>query len=347
VGPVTPRRLRAGDTVAIVSPSWGGPQKFPRIYERGLAVLGDELGLRVREMPHARSDGDWLAAHPEDRAADLEAALRDPEVRGIWCSIGGDDSIRLLPHLDPSLPAADPKILVGFSDATTLLVWMRTNGLVAYHGPSVMAGIAQWRSFPPAFGEQLRAVLFGAERPPSLRPFPSFSEGYPDWADPTSSGATRPTQPGRPWAWLNGSPGPFEGELFGGSSEALDWLKGTPFFPPSEFFDGKLLVLETSEEVPPPRAVARSLRNYGVSGILDRVAGILLGRPRGYSDDARADLATRVRAVVADEFGRKELPVVTELDFGHTDPQWVLPIGVRARLDPTGPALTLLGPTVA
>ncbi|MCI4327692.1 MAG: LD-carboxypeptidase [Thermoplasmata archaeon] len=347
MGPVTPGRLRPGDTVAIVRPSWGGPSRFPGIYEQGLAVLRDELGLQVREMPHARSDADWLAAHPEARAADLEAALRDPEVRAIWCSIGGDDSIRLLPRLDASVPAAHPKVLVGYSESTTLLVWMRRNGVVAYHGPSVMAGIAQWRALPPEFGQQLRAVLFGGGSPPGLRPFRSYSEGYPDWAKSESLGATHPTQPGRPWAWLNGPPGPFEGELFGGCHEVLHSMHGTPYFPPPEFFEGKLLVLETSEEVPPPRTVARTLRTYGVAGILDRISGILLGRPRGYSDEARADLATRDHSAVTDEFGRSELPVVSELDFGHTDPQWVLPIGVRARVDPVGPTLTFLEPTVA
>jgi muramoyltetrapeptide carboxypeptidase LdcA involved in peptidoglycan recycling len=346
MAPVTPGRLRRGDTVAIVSPSWGGPSRFPAVYEHGLAILREELGLTVREMPHARADADWLSAHPEARASDIEAALQDPEVRGIWCSIGGDDSLRILPHLDPSLPAKRPKVLVGFSDSTTLLVWMRRNGVVSFHGPSILAGISQWRTFPPEFGEQLRAVLFGGAAETRYVAFPSFSEGYPDWGDPAHLGRTHPKRPSEPWNWWN-APRAVEGELFGGNFEALEFLKGTPFFPPPEFFDDKLLFLETSEEVPPPKAVARGLRNYGVAGILDRIAGLLIARPRGYSEEARGELHRRVRSVVVDEFGRSELPVVIGLPFGHTDPQWVLPLGVRARLEPVGPTFSLLQPAVA
>ncbi|MCI4369724.1 MAG: LD-carboxypeptidase [Thermoplasmata archaeon] len=346
MGPVTPGRLRRGDTVAVLSPSWGGPSRFPAVYERGLAVLREELGLEVREMAHVRTDAGSLAAHPEDRAADVAAALEDPAVRGIWCTVGGDDSVRILRHLDPALPARHPKVMVGFSDATPLLVWMRLHGVVSYHGPSVMAGIAQWRALAPEFGPQVKAVLFGGGAGHRYRPFPAFSEGYPDWGDPTTLGATHPSRPNEPWHWVN-APRPSEGELFGGNLEILDLLKGTPFFPPPEFFDGKLLFLETSEEAPTPKSVGRSLRNYGVSGILDRIAGLLVGRPRGYTADARAELDRRLRDVVVEEFGLTDLPVVTGLDFGHTDPQWVLPLGVRARIEPDGPTFTLLQPGVA
>ncbi|HXQ49048.1 MAG TPA: S66 peptidase family protein [Thermoplasmata archaeon] len=346
MAPVTPGRLRQGDTVAVVSPSWGGPSRFPAIYELGLSVLREELGLRVREMPNARTDADWLALHPEARAADLTAALEDPEVRGIWCSIGGEDSMRLLPHLDSSLPLRHPKVLVGYSDSTTLLIWMRTHGVVSFHGPSIMAGIAQWRSLPPEFAEQLRSVLFEPDGGHQYRPFPWFSEGYENWGEPASIGTTKPHQPSEPWRWLN-APRRFEGELFGGNLETLDLLKGTRFFPFPEFFDGQVLFLETSEEHPPPKAVGASLRNYGVSGILGRLSGLLLARPRGYSAEERKELDDRVRAVVVDEFGLTDLPVVTGLDFGHTDPQWVLPLGGRVRLDPEGPTFTLTEPAVA
>jgi len=346
MAPVTPGRLRRGDTVAIVSPSWGGPSRFPAIYELGLSVLREELGLNVREMPNARADADWVAAHPEARAADLTAALEDPEVRGIWCSIGGDDSMRVLPHLDPTLPGRHPKAVVGYSDSTTILTWMRTNGVVAFHGPSVMAGIAQWRSFPPEFGAQLRAVLVDGVPGHRYERFPTFSEGYRDWGELASVGQTNPTKPSQPWRWLNGRR-TFEGELFGGNLETLDLLKGTPFFPPPGFFDGQVLFLETSEEHPTPKTVGRSLRNYGLAGILGRLAGLLIARPRGYSVDERDELDQRVRAVVVDEFGQTELPVVTGLDFGHTDPQWVLPLGGRVRVEPEGPTFTLLEPAVA
>jgi muramoyltetrapeptide carboxypeptidase LdcA involved in peptidoglycan recycling len=344
--PVPPGRLHRGDTVAVVSPSWGGPSRYPAIYDLGLSVLRDELGLQVREMSNARADAEWLSRHPEARAADLTAAFEDPDVRGIWCSIGGDDSMRLLPLLDPTLPRRHPKVVVGYSDSTAVLAWVRANGVVAFHGPSVMAGIAQWRSLPPEFGAQLRSVLFEGRPGHRYRPFSTFSEGYPDWGDAATLGRTQAPQPSEPWNWLNGRTR-VEGELFGGSLETLDHLKGTPFFPPPEFFDGKVLFLETSEEHPTPLTVGRSIRNYGVAGILPRLRGLVLGRARGYSAEEREELDRRVRSVVVEEFGCTDLPIVTRLDFGHTDPQWVLPVGGQVRLDPEGPSFMLTEPAVA
>ncbi|MCI4325015.1 MAG: LD-carboxypeptidase [Thermoplasmata archaeon] len=346
MGPVKPGRLRRGDTVAIVSPSWGGPSRFPAVYEHGLRALERELGLVVREMPNARLDADESARHPEKRAGDINAAFDDPEVRAIWCSIGGNDAMRIVRYLDPELPRRHPKVVVGYSDSVTLLTWVRRCGVVSFHGPSIMAGISQWSAMPPSFGEQLRAVLVDPAARYEYRPFPHFSEGYLDWGDPASLGRTKPTRPSESPHVLNGDRAA-EGELFGGCIETLEGLKGTPQFPPTEFFSGTLLFLETSEEHPPPKAVVRWLRNYGVSGVLDRLAGLLFARPRGYTDAERRELDAGIRQVILEEFGRTDLPIVTGFDFGHTDPQWVLPVGGRARLDPITGTLTLTEPAVA
>jgi muramoyltetrapeptide carboxypeptidase LdcA involved in peptidoglycan recycling len=86
------------------------------------------------------------------------------------------------------------------------------------------------------------------------------------------------------------------------------------------------------------------LRAFGVQGIFDRVAGVLVGRARDHSAAERATLEATIQAVVADEFGRPDLPIVANLDFGHTDPQWVLPLGVRAELDVDARTLRLVEP---
>ena len=94
---IKPPRLRGGDRVAVVTPCWGGPAIFPARYEAGKHVLTKEFGLEVVETAHALKDAAWLCAHPEARAADLIGAFTDPSIRGVIASIGGDDSIRLIP----------------------------------------------------------------------------------------------------------------------------------------------------------------------------------------------------------------------------------------------------------
>src|SRR5215813_1797426 len=115
---IKPRALHPGDRVAAISLSGGWPSVYPGAYCDGKRQLEEAFGVQVIESRHTLADADWLAAHPEARAADLVKALRDPSINGIISTIGGDDSIRMLPFLDLSVIRENPKIFLGYSDAT-------------------------------------------------------------------------------------------------------------------------------------------------------------------------------------------------------------------------------------
>ena len=138
-----PKRLSSGDRIAVVSPSWGGPGTFPHRYQAGRQQLEEVFGLEVIEMPHALASADFVSAHPELRAADLHQAFADPTISGIFASIGGDDAIRLLPHLNLDLIRQNPKVFLGFSDTTAIHLACLTAGLTSFYGPSIMAGFAE------------------------------------------------------------------------------------------------------------------------------------------------------------------------------------------------------------
>jgi muramoyltetrapeptide carboxypeptidase LdcA involved in peptidoglycan recycling len=330
---IKPRRLKPGDTVAVISPSWGGPDLFPAIYEKGLQVLQEELGLEIKEFPTARAEDDFLYHNPKLRAEDVNRAFADPEVKAIIATIGGDDSVRILPYLDPDLMRKNPKILMGFSDTTTLLVYGNLQGLVTFHGPSLMAGLTQWPSFPETFSGHVKTMLFEGPAAYAYSPYEVWSEGYPDWGQPEEAGKINAVQPNETrWQWLQGE-GVARGELFGGCIEILEFLKGTLYWPQPAFWQGKILFLEISEEKPSPTQVKYMLRNYGVQGVFEGVQAVLFGRPRDYTLEEKESLTEGIRAVVATEFGRPDLPVVLNMDFGHTDPQFILPLGVKAEID--------------
>ena len=143
-----PSRLVEGDTVALISPSWGAPSIYPDIFERGVKEL-ENLGLKTKEFPTARMNAEMLYENPMLRAEDVVQAFADPDVKAIVTSIGGDDSVRILDHVDWGIIQKNPKIFMGFSDTTTLLVALNMGGLVTFHGPSIMAGLAQINAFPP------------------------------------------------------------------------------------------------------------------------------------------------------------------------------------------------------
>jgi muramoyltetrapeptide carboxypeptidase LdcA involved in peptidoglycan recycling len=327
-----PERLHIDDTVAIISPSWGGPSVFPHIYELGLGLL-QRWGLHVVEYPTARMAAAELAAKPELRAADFNRAFEDPKVKAIIASIGGDDSHRILPFLDAGLIAANPKILMGYSDTSTLHTFCQQFGLVTLHGPSIMAGFAQMAAMPD-YAAHVKAMLFRPTETHRYLPYAAYSDGYPDWRTEAKAGQVNEPRTHEGWRLLQGQ-GAVEGRLFGGCLDVFAGLRGGAFWPSGDFWRDRILFIETSEEAPGPALVADMLREWGRDGIWERAAALLVGRAARYDDAAKLALDRMLVEIVAGECGRPDLPIVTNMDFGHTDPQFVLPQGIGARLDCT------------
>lgn len=337
---VKPDRLKQGDTIAIVSPSWGGPSVFPHIYENGLKLL-KEFGLKVKEYPTARAEADYLRANPQMRAKDINDAFEDSEVKAIFTSIGGDDSVRILPYLDKGKIQSNAKLLIGYSDTTNLHVFCNQLGLVTYYGPSIMAGFSQVDSLPKNFKEHLRYMLFDAESDYEYAAYDEYCDGYPDWSNKENTGKVNTLKKNNGWRWLQGND-KVQGELFGGCMEVLNMMKATPFWPSQDFWSDKIFFLETSEEKPSLHQVDHELRNYGAQGVFDRISGLLIARPRDYSLEEKQELDRVVVSIVTKEFGKKELPIVSNMDFGHTDPQFILPLGIQAEIDPQSKTFRLL-----
>ena len=130
-----PPRLLPGDTIGIISPSWGGGARYPHRIERGAAHLRS-LGFKVKIAPHTLNSIGFVSDTPENRVADIHAMFLDPEVKAIIASIGGDHSCHLLPLLDFDLIAAHPTIFMGYSDVTVLNVAIHAmTGLVTFQRP--------------------------------------------------------------------------------------------------------------------------------------------------------------------------------------------------------------------
>ncbi len=337
-----PRALTPGDTVAVLSPSWGGPHSFPHIFERGLATLRG-WGLTIKEYPSTRMDATQLRSNTRQRVADIHDAFMDPQVAAIIASIGGDDSMLLLPHLDAALIGRHPKILLGYSDTTTLLTFAHMQGMVTFHGPSVMSGLAQLTSHPTAHRTHVHDMLFAHKSAYTYQAARHYSDGYIDWADSQQRIDVLPTQFSRGWQFLQGK-GVHRGQLYGGCIEVLEFLKGTPYWPAPDFWYDKLFFLETSEEKPSITDITRWLRNYGLQGIFHKIAGLMFGRAKDYTLSEQIALDAAILHVVRDEFGAHDLPIVTHVDIGHTEPQWIVPLGVMAHIDCHDQKISLVEP---
>jgi muramoyltetrapeptide carboxypeptidase LdcA involved in peptidoglycan recycling len=343
---IKPRRLQAGDKVAVVSPSWGGPAAVPHRYAVGKRQLEQLFGLQVVEMPHALAPADYIARHPEARAADLMQAFADPDIAGIISSIGGDDSIRLLPHLDLKVIGANPKVFLGFSDTTALHFACAAAGLSSFYGPSVMAGFAENAGMHRYTVDALRRALFSPD-PIGLVPFndEGWTAEHIDWSRADQQDRKRTLQPPDRPRVLQGS-GVASGHLLGGCAEVIEMVKATAWWPPLASWRGAILFYETSEDAPPPQFIRYWLRNMAAQGILGVLSGILIARadPRGVSD-----YQSKIEAAVLEclaEANLTSLPVLTGLDFGHTQPMLTLPYGANASIDCESGTLTITDPGV-
>lgn len=329
-----PRKLKSGDKVAAVTLSCGLPASFPHRYEAGKRQLQDEFELQVVEMPHALKDRDWIARNPQARAEDLMLAFSDSSIAGVISTIGGEDSLRMLPYIDLEVIGANPKIFLGYSDTTVTHFLCHKAGLVAFYGPSVMAGFGENGGLFPYMVESVRKTLFCSQTIGIIEP---NTEGWAvehlDWAVPENQFRQRKLNPPESWRWVQGE-GIAQGRLVGGCLEVVEFLRGTDIWPDAGVWPHAILFLETSEEAPSPTVLKRALRSYAAMGILHQLSGILLGRPGGgVPVNAFAEYENALLQVVAEEEGLRHLPVITRMDFGHTDPMFVLPYGVLAQID--------------
>ena len=326
-----------GDTVGVVSLSAPVVAECPRRYRRGLQEL-ERRGFRVRPGAHVAARHGHTAGTPEQRLADLHVLWRDPEVRAILNTIGGYNSHHLLEDVDYEYIARHPKLFVGYSDITAIHVALHARtGLVTVLGPALLPQFGEYGGVHPYTWEHFQRVTMRAEAPGELRPSPEWTAEHLRWD----------VEDDRPRRFIPNPgprtlrPGRAEGPILAGNAGTLLLLAGTPWWPR---VDGVILCLE-EDEAETPATVDRMLTQLRHMGVFGRISGLVLGRfhPRvGFSDDDPLD-AVVLRAVRGYEF-----PVAVDFDFGHTDPIFCLPLGIRARLEaaPERPRLALLEPAV-
>ena len=333
---VHPPKASPGDKVAIVSAAFAAPAVAPAVHEQALTRIREVLGLEPVEYPTTRR----LDASPEARAADLNTAFGDPEIRAVLATIGGDDQITVIPHLAPELVRADPKPFLGYSDNTNLLSWLWGQGVAAFHGGSTQVQIGPGPGLDEVHLRSLRAALLEGGRLEITEPGESEDFGR-DWQDPAALTSYGDREPTEPWTWA-GPERSVTGPTWGGCIEVVQWLLTAGRFPvdPS-VLDGGILLLESSEDLIPASEFGYITRSLGERGLLAAVDAVVVARPASSTPEDRPGPEQRAahraeqRDVVLELVRRYNPDAVTVVGvpFGHTRPQWVLPYGGRMTVD--------------
>jgi muramoyltetrapeptide carboxypeptidase len=314
---IRPPRVVPGCRVTLLAPA--GP-----LLERDDLTRGAELCKALGFVPVLGANADrrygYLAGTDEERLADLNAALQDPAIDAIWCLRGGFGMTRILDRVDFSGTMERPRVVIGYSDITALLLALfRVTGIVSFHGPMARAPLTGFsrEHFERVLGRNGAAGRLGRLPPPSGVLVPRAPR-------------IRPIRKGIA-----------EGPLIGGNLSLLAALIGTRFFPE---LDGAILFLEdVGEDL---YRIDRMLAQLRMVGALDRLAGVVLGQftemKRGTGDGALG-----FDEVLSTYFEPLGIPVAHGFPIGHVDDQWTLPIGVRARLDAGAGELELMESAVS
>lgn len=330
---------KVGDKVAIISPSFAAPAKWPHVYELGLERLRNEFQLVPVEYPTTKK----LGATGEERAKDIIAAFTDPEIKAVIASLGGDDQVTyiykyLLDKKD--VFRANPKPFFGYSDNTQLVNFLWQSGVPSYYGGALFTDFAENGSINPFSFQYLELAMFSTGKV-EIKASEQFSDEGLDWGNPDKLTEHRRYQENEGWYW-EGAQKNVSGISWGGCLEALEdtMMHGQPL-PTLEQFENIVLLLETSEEMPNADRVYHVLRAMGERGILKNIKGVLVGRPKAWewgnmlNDEQKVEFKKEQREIMLEAIQKynSDLPIVLNLDFGHTLPQIPMPMGREVVID--------------
>lgn len=311
---IRPPRLRPGDTVGLVSPA--GIMYSEEDMAEPRATFA-RFGLDVRVGRHVYDRHGYLAGTDADRAADVSAMFADPDVDAVVALRGGWGCARILPHLDYDAIRANPKVLMGFSDVTALLLGIYAQaGLATMHGPNGLS------DFAPFTAASFRRVVLDAEA--------ALLES-PAWP------GDRPAPP----RTLTLAPGTARGRLVGGNLSVLTALVGTPYLPDTR---GHVLFLEEVGEG--IYRVDRMLTQLGQAGVLDGLAAVVFGVCSDCRPDSGPVDGFTIEEVLHHHLGSLGVPAFYNAAIGHLPQKLTVPLGIEAEVDAEAGTIRLLQPAV-
>jgi muramoyltetrapeptide carboxypeptidase LdcA involved in peptidoglycan recycling len=335
---MTPRYaapLKTGDTIAVFSPSSPATAFAPGRYTRAKQFI-QKQGYRIKEGTLTGKSAGWRSGTITARADEFNQLLHDPDVRCIMSTIGGNNTNAILPYINYQQLIADPKIIIGYSDVTALLlaIYQKT-GIVTFYGPAMVASFGEYSPLVDWTFDYFSTIVSGnTPLPLPLTPPQYWSEERLEWETQSRAKALQPNT-----CHYYGE-GKVTGRLIGGNLNTLYGIWGSEYMP--EILHGDILFIEDSM-----KSIAELEREYAhlaLCGVFDKISAIILGKHELFNDLGSGQTQLNIlREVLA---GRN-IPVVSDYDCSHTHPMMTLPLGVSAEIDFTAERISLVSPWLA
>lgn len=339
------QKLKPGDQVAVISPSNGLPQIFPAPFELGLNRLHNVFGLVPKEYPTTRIMGASL----KDRAKDIMDAFADPNNKVVFTSTGGNDQIQLIKYLDPQIFLDNPKPFLGYSDNTHLHNFLWNLGIPSYYGCAVMTNLGMnVEMFQMTVDSIKNALFIGDEY--DVKASEQYNDIGLNWSDDANLELPRIMEQNDGLYW--DGDGVVEGTLWGGCVESLIFQSTVgKYLPKDDDMDGVVLFIETSEGIPEPWIPTYLLRGFGERGWFDnKIKAVIVGRPKAWEFNKQNDTEQKAKyreeqrdAIVQSiRQYNATIPIIQNLDFGHSDPQILLPNGGKIKINTQEKSIRLI-----
>ncbi len=326
---VKPRRLKTGDTIRIVAPASNIVSLSKHAIETGLKNI-EKLGFKVELHPDIYRSYKGTAGKPKERAQSLMEAFTDDSVDGIMCCWGGFNSNDILDHLDYSVFKDNPKVFIGYSDITILnTVLYQTAGMINFQGPAFITFTHDF--LMPWEIQVFKDILMTPTDHYELYESPSYIDDPYFYKHPET-----PVKSIENSGWVIVREGHAKGRLIGGHLGTLLCLAGTDYWCNLK---NHLLFIECDEEDLGPTNVSRQLRHLRQLGAFEDISGLLVGR---IPSVLGLDGDQCIESLLEDVIERDDFPVVTQMDFGHTNPIATIPVGVNAEISTAQKVLTLI-----
>lgn len=326
---ICPPNLKSGDTIGLFTPSYPLAAEAPVAAELAVSHL-NALGYDVKPGSLFRKKDCYRSGSIQERAQEFNALLADNSVSCIMATVGGMVSNSILPYIDYGQLKRTPKIIIGHSDVTAILLGVYAiTGIVTYYGPNLVTTFGQYPPFLEATGQCMKDVLEGHTLPYTYRMPEVFSEELTDW--PHGPAYKQPCVNG----WVTVSGGRVCGRLIGGNLNTITGISGTQYMP--EIQRGDILFLEDTEKF-----AAHAERYFSwlkLCGVFDRIGGLILGKHRQFDSQGTGKTPYQILLEV---IGSPRFPILAEFDCCHTVPMLTLPLGKTVELDADSQTVRLL-----
>lgn len=319
-----------GVTVGVFSASSPISATVPVRYNRGKEYL-ETKGIHVIDGSLWGKQDAYRSGSIRERADEFNQLLYREDVQILMAAIGGNNTNSILPYVDYAYLKQHPKIVVGYSDTTALLlaIYAKT-GLVTFYGPALASSFGEFPPFVDKTFAAFRTMLLEEVSLPYAYPMPRvWTDEYLDWSRQERGKAEYENH------WVTVNPGVCRGRLIGGNLNTMEGFFGTEYMP--EIKEGDILFIEDS--LKDACTIERSFSQLKLAGVFEKIGGILLGKHELFDDNGTGRKPYEILLEVMD--GRS-VPFLAEFDCCHTHPMLTMPIGCQVELDATNKRVTLL-----